>query len=1420
MSDIFHLSDSLSAELVALSSVTEQQQMQQWIGLDADIQSLLEDQPSFKSVLQNELNRVFPEAGGALDPERVMVELKKDSAPATLDAVQPLTVMDTVLDSLRTGIYFPFYPKKNLSVSMPASPAAIALDVARFQVFAEDMLVNLKTHVIQQSVEYWQEQGPLTGTQSRKAWLLDKLSKVLRAEARLLTNDSTLPAEHVLMVDQVLRYTTLTARGALPTHSRPAVYAMALKAKDQAQPIPFAGALVITEQDGSGSSDQFGAFTIPLKTSTVQISSSASAGRVVLYTPSGGLVGFDSLQALNSEIERRWQGIIEFESLLELLSTEDLERVQKWPRGPQSPLDLVFTEIQESFLEHVFTAHDNQRQQDMIYTVLRCAKVPSAVFTEDLRHTLDYVRRFKQANAISARAYKHIAKKTRDWLQKASSEDREAWLNASEQYRALSLIANQDGEPAPYQFGDRTFVLRYAREQLKRHMQLEYGLEVDPDNILITVSAGERGAGPIIPITPWAPSSYTAVNSLSRTGPPVRLISTTRSMSELALENVSKFDIDYALTARVSTRTGTEPALAPLNADQVKQIIRAVNIGDNYEAFLQDSLIDSPKASARRETAIQQMIAQMRVDALEAKISSDYSPDRLDRGYRWVEAVLNEAEDPSKPARVEGHAISVFQLLISQATVRGVLVIGAPAVPNATGSPLELDILAPAVHYPISSLVVYTPEAPDGKRFREFENRGHMARRFINEVSFKEYFVNRVGQGDKERVRSLLNDGTRAPDVRLSLIPGNVIEQACLAEARHAIANADALITSTSEINQLTVWNSIETTVDTVTAVLPLKITAPIALGRSLLSLWNFADALKRDSQREALGHMVGMVAHWVDAGVDIGVAIARGAKVTKPAVSALDTKLSYKQDLPELTLRTDGIYAGIYEKAAKGPGSSLYFIQQENHWYQVKFDSVKRVWRVLDMRNPQAWYHSPISRDSTGLWRIGALDLGLRGGVKSTLAPFRIRVAFQNFSLEEARKLLDKFDFPEVNQQSFELNLAEYLVKHKEFPLWSNPYFRSGPGPDLDQVVPSSVASRLSNKRKAPAAPEEQPGPSTRQPVISTTIAVVEPLNEGSWKHWGKTYDAAQLSTESITPPIFKVTGPQGTYRVIEIDQLYYEILPQGQLTQGNRVFIKYPDKPCDSYEQLGLLLQENKYLQPRLAQFSNQGWHLHSPFFHMPLSHFVGSILPALKTNSKRALAKRLYTYADTSSRSLTHTRMLNINNTLHGWREGKAKPASILLGDPIALLAQGPRLSDTLYRVGQYTRNSLFDRLDLNLSASERLLLKEPDGLNKMMRQLLQRLGYEIYPEIAGGIELVFRRRASQTMNYMQLHQLRSSNIPLVKSLSESVDELIKRNPLSPLSLAMTTAKAEGKLFMLLGGVQSTPSTDLPTGFIYRT
>lgn len=1414
MSDVFHLSQDLSADLIAVSAQDEQDRVKKWAQIDIQIQTLLTEQPTLQSFIHSELKATFTKATQTLDPEHLLISAEGDT--------QLSSVLDILLQALCDG-QAPDYNllKATLKVADDSSP--VTLKVSELQTFISRAQRFFASDCKSHTAQFWQDTGSQTGTHSRKSWLLDKLKDLLRAEAELLSYDTTLTPGQVQVINHVVRYPSQSTRAALPAHSRPAVYALTLKDPSLQPPIAFAGAWVMSTRNGSATVNTSSVTAIATQTTATEISAQANAGEVVLYTPSGGLQGFTSLQALQAELNRRQVAVSEFESLLELLSPTDLMRVRGLIEQTTKTLEFTFREIHESVFDYWFTVHDEQRQANLEHVLSLAKTVSAAQLDEHLEHALDYGPRFIQANALNARIAKFLEKKTQEWLRKANDSDRQAWFEASSHYRTMSLIAQENGEPSAHQYGDKTFLLRYARDQLQDYIQAEYGLIVDPDTVFVTTTAAERGSGPIIPISAYATSSYTAVNSLSRTGPAINLVSTSRTLSQLALENVGKLDIDYALTAFVTTGSPDGPRMNDLSAAQIKHIVRTVNIGDHYEAFLRDRFIDSPQAISRRDTAAKLLVAQMRVDALEAKISGDFSPDRLDRGYRWVEAVLNEVDDPQQPAIVEGHRLKVHQLLIGEATVRGVLIILAPPSGAYAPDSVNLNLITPQPLSAVSAMVVYTPEAPDGKRFREFENRAHMANKFLNAPAMASYLIRRVSEGAQARVQQLVTGGLRAADVRDTAISGNFIEQACLAEIEHALTSADSLSLSTTESNHLAVWSSIETTVDIITIILPFEITAMIALGRSLTEIWYGFDALKRGNQSEAIGHFVGMVERWVDAGVDIGTAIVRlPVKGATRVAPALNPKMAYKQNLKGLIQRTDGVYAGVFEKAPKHGGFSQYFIRQQKHWFQVVYDADRLTWRVVDMRRPRAWYRDPIRLGSDHLWRVGTPELSLLGGGKYSLAVFRVREAFPRLTLDEAKKLLDQYDFPALSRNKMEGDLAKYLAKHKELPLWAQPFLKPGlddtPAQALTPQPGTSRAASLSNKRKRPILDDEPIQPTPAQPVLPSRTNAPDTVGSTEWQNWARTAADETYIPVNLSAPISQISS-NSNLLVIKKDGKWFEILPQGNLQRNNQVYLKNPGRVISTYEQLEKVILKNKYLQPRLADFQEGAWVIKEPLLQKPIRHYVLKSLPGLTADSAQVFAKRLFMLADNTTLLLTQARMRTLTDTVYGWFSGNLRQASRALHDPLALLTPNIGIRPKTLLIRTRAAPTWFDRIDLTLSAGDFLKLTNVNGLNEVMRGLLERLGYKIYADIPGFSELVFKRAGAETLNFMQLHRASGVELTLVTELDDAVTLMINKNPLSPLSLALINARAEGKLLTFVGGVQNTPPYGLTQGFICR-
>src|SRR5206468_12218417 len=138
----------------------------------------------------------------------------------------------------------------------------------------------------------------------------------------------------------------------------------------------------------------------------------------------------------------------------------------------------------------------------------------------------------------------------------------------------------------------------------------------------------------------------------------------------------------------------------------LRRLVRDLDLATRYPALIQTTFHTGPDAPLRREHAASLQRAHMGLLAAEARLSyylddapRSFRTDRAERGFRWVPAAL-DAPDPAHRARVEGHEVVVRQVTYRGTPVRDLLVFG---VRNPASVP---------------SIVIYTPDAPDGITFR------------------------------------------------------------------------------------------------------------------------------------------------------------------------------------------------------------------------------------------------------------------------------------------------------------------------------------------------------------------------------------------------------------------------------------------------------------------------------------------------------------------------------------------------------------------------------------------------------------------------------------------------------------------------------------------------------------------------------
>jgi len=211
---------------------------------------------------------------------------------------------------------------------------------------------------------------------------------------------------------------------------------------------------------------------------------------------------------------------------------------------------------------------------------------------------------------------------------------------------------------------------------------------------------------------------------------------------DLAYQNIAAFE-----PVRLTASTNEGVPIARLDDAAIRDLVRGLDLASSYRTYVNATFRSGNDAPMRRQHATSLQHGRMRFLAAEARLSyyledspRSFRADHSERGYSWVKAVLAAPAETGR-ARVEGHDV-----VVRQNTYRG--------------APLR-DILTIGVRHPesVPSIVLYTPDAPDGVTFREFEDRAEAGRRFFYHPAFREYLLDRL---PVEFARVLPNGSGRA----------------------------------------------------------------------------------------------------------------------------------------------------------------------------------------------------------------------------------------------------------------------------------------------------------------------------------------------------------------------------------------------------------------------------------------------------------------------------------------------------------------------------------------------------------------------------------------------------------------------------------------------------------------------------------
>lgn len=1276
--------------------------------------------PSFQSIVNDELNSAFASPGKTLEANRLFIRCNTAPEPSGAIIQARPYLLPSLLDAVVARVVGQqpgSYASRNATFTRGLTEAddedlPVSLTAGAFDTFIERLAGSLATTFKAAMDGFWGQPVSATNPSTHVQSLIALRTEQIHAEAILLRADGTLNSGSVLLIEEFIAHPDAAARQSRPY--RPA-FTLAIKGGTPQVMLALHGALVLASWDPSN--------TASAEAPQVRaIEPDANAGFVVLFTPTQGLEAFRTLAALDQELHRRLKADHEFDSLLALLADEDQAgaialRTKNLETGCfayQELLDPVFSasvqaQCEKLLKDFAFTLTGYQArgvQPDM-------HQLPASL---ELATQIDNL--FGVQDILQARENKRVKAGIEAFLDKASPEDKKAWATQTQDYlKELADAYAGEGLPSFSQFGDRETLLAYSHEQLVDALDSEYGIDdVDPDSVLVVTQRPNPAPGFYLPGAKPTPQAGWR-----------RHVIQERSLTELALENIGGLDEVFVSD---STLYINRRPYSGLSTQQVKDLIRAVDIGDSYEDFIRSRLLTSPEALIMKANYARVMGKQMRVDALEAKIAGDYLAASGLRGYQWVNSVLNHPVDNAERGVVEGKKIEVRALRLVNTRVRGVLVFCAAdrTIPNR---------------------VVYTPRAPDGQVFREYKDKQALVNGIFNDPAMHDYVLARMGALNSAWHRRQLAQRVPTVDVYYTVITGNFFEDTYEREVQAAIRDADKHSTSTHETNVRTAWSIIEGVAEVVLSVFPTRITCVIGLVRSVLALSAAVEALQNNDNIGAAEAFVRAFSHLIGAVVDGAV----GFSTAPPVRSYLPPNRALKSRPQGISPLAGWEGKGIYVRPGKGSKPTQHFLNEKNRWYKIVFDEASgaNAWRLQKPRRSgvRDYHMPPLRRTAAGDWLIASPDVGLKGGYVSTLAHRALRRRYPDLDNAAAARVLDSFDFPVARARTMEL---DFVRSQQQVPFLAGPLLREIPVEFRQYLnVPLDQARlRLHGiVQTASALPPVLPAP--RPSVIANS----------HWQTWGVQINQALLEPHPVRAGVLQYRMNNGARQrgyFIEAQGKYYWI---GDEPVGNAsvIYVRDPNSPINSFADLELMLRNTPENQPRPATFDavTSRWEISSrlPFEH-GITAYVGAALPELTPGSQSQLAVALSHSMDGWRSSSWDS----LAGTLMEWRTGQVSRI-----DPLLLLPQiehatpsGARANFPIARPGTGINARALRRLDFSPNDfyphfHQAIVHPGPLTLRTLMVEVMTRVMRANLVETSGN-RLLFQRAGGNMRYYLHL------------------------------------------------------------------
>lgn len=910
--------------------------------------------PDFGATLDHHLLERFPNLPASSCTDDFFVTYEADQEPGQL----PRLISHSLTELIKQGyssVQLPTYVQGsthvyNYAYSLAEADRTSGISIVQVEEFIREVITNLERVVISATTHFWATPLPALEGMAPTPWLHRFIQQWVGRETELRYADSTLSETACAALQQVLRHESYQKRLHSDVDKPLAAYSIALKGEIAALDIPLNGVLVIADNTASCLGDAMHRFKQAVALTATEDPATVQARKVVLFQPGSGLEEFDSLHAMSLELLARFADIDQREALLDHIQAKDRTRALTLHElGYREIMGDAWAACADgmigTFVPNIQHAWAKARADNTEYALEALAEHLEKAFNASLS--------LNPANILQTRYTRWFESQLPQWLKQAPESGKQQWRQAVARLTHEHQVSQTQDTPGIFTQGQKSSVLAYARHQLRQRIKADHNLEVDPDTLIITTTeALNTGPG----FYPLNPTGSIAGASLHRTGPSTTYHTTRRSLSELALENVGKLDLTFALTARVLDTAGkTHPVLS---SAYIKALVRELDVGTHYLALITQTLIHdpqngspSPQAQWRKERYVAVASAQLHLNLIEARLNDTPAYALTHQEADWIERLLTPA-----PAQDQAGT----QTLPPKANA---LILNGHAVPG-------LWVLTPP---DAARKICYTPYAPDSIWFRTADSLEDLARQ-LSAQPLREYLLQRITPAQQPYIVPLLNTGLGPRDIQLFALNTPFLEAAYDIEAQFAIRNADEQSTSTYESNVQTAKDITWALVDVISFVLPFRVLLPLVLARFLYSVSEGFDALRRDEQHEALLHFMGSIAHLTDGASDFaGSAVfAQAIRQRSFYTPRLNPKTVITRTTAErLTLRTGEHYgSGIHELRDPASGQLQYFLTDANgQLRRCRYDALNETWRLLDERQPDLVYHMPARELSSGRW-------------------------------------------------------------------------------------------------------------------------------------------------------------------------------------------------------------------------------------------------------------------------------------------------------------------------------------------------------------------------------------------------------------------------------------------------------------------